>query len=102
MLFSPVQSTLLTGTIYFIHRYRFSSYSPVSFFVHRYNLFIHRYLGSYSSGPGPILFTGPVLIIGSILFTGPAFSGSGLTGYTGPVVLYTTVPTQSEFTGPIY
>ena len=63
---------------------------------------IHRYLNFYSSGPGHILFTGPVLIISSVLFTGPAFSGSGLTGYTGPIVLYTTVPTQSVFTGPIY
>ena len=65
-------------------------------------LVIHRYLGFNSSGPGPILFTGPVLVIGSVLFTGPAFSGSSLTGYTGPIVLYTTVPTQSVFTGPIY
>ena len=65
-------------------------------------LVTHRYLGFYSSGPGPILFTGPVLIIGSVSFTGPAFSGSGLTGYTGPIVLYTTVQTQSALTGPIY
>ena len=65
-------------------------------------LVIHRYLGFYPSGPGLILFTGPVLIIGSVLFTGPAFSGSGITGYTGPLIPYTTVTTQSAFTGPIY
>ena len=65
-------------------------------------LVIHRYFGYYSSGPSPVLFTGPVLIIGSVLLTGPTFSGSDLTGYTGPIVLYTAVPTQSVFTGPIY
>ena len=79
---------LFTGTIFYFHRYHFLFTGTALIFIH----------------PDPVLFlfTGPVLIIGSILFTGPAFSGSGLTGYTGPVVLYTTVPTQSEFTGPIY
>ena len=108
--FHRYQFNLYLPEPFFIHWYSFNLYSPVSFFVHRYRFilyplvffFIHWYLNFYSFGPGRIWFTGPVLIIGSILFTGPAFSGSGLTGYTGPVVLYTTVPTQSEFTGPIY
>ena len=84
-IYSPVQfyfiftgtTYLFTGTVlFYLHRYHFL-YSPVLFFI-------HRYLNFHSSGPGRILFTGPELIIGSILFTGPAFSGSGLTGYAGP------------------
>ena len=82
-IYSPVQFySIFTGTTFL--------YSPVLFFIHRYPNF-------HSSGPGRILFTGPELIIGSILFTGPAFSGSGLTGYAGPIVFYTLVPTQSVY-----
>ena len=102
-IYSPVQFYFIfTGTIYlftgtvlfYLHRYHFL-YSPVLFFI-------HRYLNFHSSGPGRILFTGPELIIGSILITGPAFPGSGLTDFTGLIVFYTRVPTQSEITGPTY
>ena len=97
-IYSPVQFYFIfTGTIYlftgtvlfYLHRYHFL-YSPVLFFI-------HWYLNFHSSGPGRILFTGPELIIGSILFTGPAVSRSGLTGYAGPIVFYTPVPTQSVY-----
>ena len=79
--FHRYQFNLYLPEPFFIHWYSFNLYSPVPFFVHRYRFilyppvlfFIHRYLNFYSFGPGRILFTGPVLIIGSILFTGPTF-----------------------------
>ena len=58
-------------------------------------LVIHRYLGFYSSGPSPVLFTGPVLIIGPVLFTGPVLIISPVL-FTGHVLIIGPV----LFTGP--
>ena len=117
---------LFTGTaLIFIHRYHFLFtgtiffYSPVPPYflftssalicIHRYHIlftgtinFSYRYHCFNASGSDFILFTGSVLTVSSVLFTGLVLSRSGLINFTGLIVFYTKVPAQSVNTGPIY